>query len=72
MSASKPPTDHPSSSNNLFEVISACQIIVIIGAIVWGFYHLLLVSQGGYLGIGTIIFIAAYLPSALLLIPTLF
>lgn len=71
MSPSKPPINGrlswPSSG---FERISICQVIWLAIAIAWGAYHLLFVGQGGYMGIGTIIFVGVYLPSILLLIPT--
>lgn len=71
MSSPQPPdSDRPSTSSNLFEIISACQILVIAAAVLWGIYQLWILGNGGYMGFGIMIVIGVYLPSLLLLIPT--
>ncbi|WP_338442087.1 hypothetical protein VZG28_03065 [Synechococcus elongatus IITB4] len=73
MSFPQPPNPEQSSKPyNLFEMISALQITLIVIAILWGVYRLFFVEGGGYMGFGTLILIGVYLPSALLLLPTFF
>jgi hypothetical protein len=63
------PEAQPRRSTTIFRAISYFQTVVFIAVFAFAANKMLLVTQGGAYGIGTLVFYVFFLPSLLLLIP---